>query len=99
MIVAGEPVHRRYVLPQPELNGHHHDQRSGEQERRVREPDAQRLVDVVGETLTDRGAQHLDDPEVDRDFRDLVQHLAGSRRSRDPPGIGGHAREVGHTSM
>jgi hypothetical protein len=29
----------------------------------------------------------------------LVQHLAGSRRSHDPLGIGGHAREVGDTSM
>ena len=65
--------------------------------RRLRQSEAEVVVQVVGRRLADRRAHDLDDPEVERDFRDLVEHLAAQRglvpRVR---GGGGHGSRSWH---
>jgi hypothetical protein len=43
------------------------------------EPEVQIDVEEVRGGLADRGAQNLDDPEPERDLRDLVEHLPAGR--------------------
>jgi hypothetical protein len=57
------------------LDDQHRDKGGAEHEGGVGQSEAEGDVDVVGEALADRGAQDLDDPEVDGDLGHLVQHL------------------------
>src|SRR5262249_53220762 len=83
----GEPVDAWYVLPRPELGNKNRQQQRAHRVRGVGEAEAERLVEVVGRGLPNRGAKNLDDPEVDGDFGDLVQHLPRDRSVR--PGAEG----------
>ena len=68
--------------------------------RRLRQAEPEVVVEEVGCGLADRRAQHLDDPEVERDLRNLVQHrprgrLPAVRHARGGGGVrcGGHEHQ------
>jgi len=74
-----EPVDSRDVLRRPELEDECGDQQRNRDERRLGQAEVEIPGEVVGGSLTDRRAQDLDHPEVDRDFWNLVQHLPAAQ--------------------
>ena len=90
------PVDARHVAAQPELGGEQDDEQCTGDVRRLRQPEAEVVVEVVGGCLADRGAHDLDDPEEDRDFRDLVEHLAAQRGRVARSRSGGHGARGCH---
>jgi hypothetical protein len=62
--------------------GEDSDQQHADHVRRVRESEAESLVEIVGRRLADRRREDLDDPEVDGDLGDLVQHQACCEQGR-----------------
>jgi hypothetical protein len=84
------PVDARHVAAQPELDREQDDEEGTGDVGRLRQPEAEVVVEVVGGGLAHRGAHDLDDPEEDRDLWDLVEHLAAERGRAPRMGGGGH---------
>jgi hypothetical protein len=72
-----QPVDAGDVLLRAELGNQGRDQERTGDVGGVGETEADLFVQVVGEGLSDRGAEDLDHPEVEGHLRDLVQHLSG----------------------
>ena len=82
----GQPVDRRHVAPQPELGDERGDEQRSHDVGRVRQAEAEVVVEEVGGGLADSRAEDLDHPEVEGDLGHLVQHRAERRGARHGPG-------------
>ena len=89
------PVQAGHVRGRAHLQGQDDRQQHPGHDRGPGEPKAEVGVEEVCGRLADRCAQDLDQPEVDRDFRDLVEQcLRPGRRM-----LGGHGREASESMM
>ncbi len=75
-----EPVDARAVCAGAELNYQH--QQTAHQNGDTSQPESGLFGEQICCGLSHCGAENLDDPEVDRDLRDLVPNKPGCRRRR-----------------
>src|SRR6185312_3017229 len=71
-----EPIDACDVAAHPKLKYERCDEECGGDERRVRQTEPDVPGEIVRSRLTHGRAQDLDEPEVEGDFRNLVEHLA-----------------------
>ena len=95
-----QPVDRRDVAAQPDLEREDREEHHSRDDRRVRQAPVQVHVQEVSRGLPHRRAQDLDDPEEDRHLGDLVQdptvQQGRARRETVPASLSscGEARNV-----
>src|SRR5581483_4606521 len=70
------PIDAGDVAPKPKLEEQRHEQKSGGDEGRLRQPEADVVGEIIRSRLADRRTQDLDHPEVEGDLGNLVQHPA-----------------------
>src|SRR5205085_11084858 len=70
-----EPVDARDVLVLAKLDDEHAYEQDAHDHGGAVEAEAELVVQEVSERLADGGAEDLDDPEVEGDLGDLVEHL------------------------
>ena len=73
----GEPVNGWDVFAHLKLKEQNNGKQRAHNERCSGQPKMKRCIQIIRCSLTYRSTEDLDDPEINGDFRDLVEHLPG----------------------